>query len=119
MTLRLALLKIPVTDVTASVAFYEAVLGRAAVFVSDEYGWAQFDHPEPGLALYVPGKGGGDATPGGSVGFHLSAPDLDVLHARLRPLTETASIHSNADGSKSLELNDPDGNTLKIMEEHA
>lgn len=115
MTLRLALLKIPVTDVTASVAFYEAVLERSAVFVSDEYGWAQFDHPAPGLALYVPGKGGGDRVPGGSVDFHLAASDLNMLQARLKPLTETATIYTNNDGSQSLELNDPDGNTLKIM----
>ncbi|WP_299043767.1 VOC family protein [uncultured Tateyamaria sp.] len=115
MSLRLALLKIPVSDLARSVPFYETVLGQPAAFVAAEFGWAQFHHPEPGLALYVPGQGGGDRTPGGSVDFHLSAQDIDALRDRIAAIADTARIHENADGSRSLEFKDPDGNDIKIM----
>ncbi|APX10426.1 VOC family protein [Tateyamaria omphalii] len=115
MSLHLALLKIPVSDLKRSVAFYEAVLGCNVDFVAQEFGWAQFSQPAPGLALYVPGAGGGNRSLGGSLDFHLSAPDLEATLERVRHVAETAKIYENADGSGSLELEDPDGNVLKIM----
>ncbi|WP_299688998.1 VOC family protein [uncultured Tateyamaria sp.] len=115
MSLHLALLKVPVTDLATSVPFYAALLGQEADFVAEEYGWAQFGAPAPGLALYVPGKGGGDRASGGSLDFHLSAPDLDGVRNRIAALV-TAQIHENADGTRSLECEDPSGNGLKIME---
>lgn len=79
MTLGVALLKIPVADLSVSVPFYEAALGIQAVFVAEECGWAQFDGATLALALYVPGRGGGDRRPGGSVDFHLDHNRLDTL----------------------------------------
>ncbi|MEM6276319.1 MAG: VOC family protein [Pseudomonadota bacterium] len=115
MTLTLSLLKIPVTDLSRATSFYSEALGLEAVFTSVEYGWTQFDGPGPGLALYVPGKGGGDRAPGGSLDFHLASDSLDALLERAAAVAPDASIHANADGSRSLEFTDPDGNVVKIM----
>lgn len=112
----LALLKIPVSDLARSVAFYEQVLGRQAVFTAEEFGWAQFDLAKIGLALYVPGKGGGDRAIGGSLDFHLHHPDLSQLREKLPDNADQVGLHENADGSKSLEFCDPDGNVIKIMQ---
>lgn len=112
----LALLKIPVSDLARSVVFYEQVLGHQAAFTAEEYGWAQFDFADIGLALYVPGKGGGDRVIGGSLDFHLHHPDLADLRKNLPDDADQVGIHENADGSKSLEFCDPDGNVIKIMQ---
>ncbi|MCR9136359.1 MAG: VOC family protein [Alphaproteobacteria bacterium] len=112
----LALLKIPVSDLVRSVEFYEKVLGHSAVFTAEEFGWAQFEFADIGLALYVPGKGGGDRVIGGSVDFHFHHPNLDGLQEQLPENADQIGLHENADGSKSLEFCDPDGNVIKIME---
>ena len=116
MRLELDLIKLPVTDIPRSVAFYETALNLTAEFSSAEYGWAQMGGASFALALYVPGKGGGDRGPGGSVDFHLSFDDLEALHAQVRAVAPDAGIHANDDGSRSLEFTDPDGNVLKVME---
>lgn len=116
MTLALDLVKIPVESLSASVSFYEAALGLKAGFVSETYGWAQLDGASFALALYVPGKGGGGRTPGGTVDFHLSHDQIDTLEQQVSKSAPDATVHANADGSRSLEFSDPDGNILKIME---
>ncbi|GGX64754.1 hypothetical protein GCM10007385_37330 [Tateyamaria omphalii] len=115
MALQLALVKIPVADLAASLRFYETLLDCKASFVAEQFGWAQFDHPEPGLALYVSGAGGGHRTLGGSVDFHLATADIDALHDQIASVASVAAIHENADGSRSLEVEDPDRNILKTM----
>ncbi len=116
MTLGLAFLKIPVTDLARAVDFYCRGFGLTADFVSEEYGWAQLGGAEIGLALYVPGKGGGDGVPGQDRDFHLVADDLDVLLKQLLPIAPDAVIATNDDGSRSLDVTDPDGNGLRIMQ---
>ncbi|MCY6382326.1 VOC family protein [Hoeflea prorocentri] len=111
-----ALVKIPVSDVNRSVAFYEKALDLTVLFVAEEYGWAQFEASGMGLALYVPGKGGGERPIGGSVDFHLHHSDLDALLDGMPAEATDAGIHENADGSRSLEFSDPDANLIKIME---
>lgn len=113
----LSLLKIPVSNLNASVAFYEQALSLKAQFVVEEYGWAQLDGTDIAIALYVPGKGGGDRTIGGSVDFHLASRDLDALKDALPSNASDVGLHENADGSRSLEFRDPDGNLMKIMEQ--
>src|SRR5258708_21837332 len=54
---RLALIKIPVSDIQRSAAFYRQTLGFEQEFVAAEYGWAQFKAGELPLALYKPGMG--------------------------------------------------------------
>jgi len=116
MTLALDLVKIPVSDLASSVTFYEAALGLKAGFVSQEYGWAQLDGASMAFALYVPGRGGGSRSPGGSVDFHLSHDRIDDLYGAVAKIASDAGLHTNADGSRSLEFSDPDGNVLKVME---
>jgi catechol 2,3-dioxygenase-like lactoylglutathione lyase family enzyme len=79
-----ALLKIPVTDIDRAVAFYHEAPGLAATFVAGEYGWAQLDGASVAIALYLPGKGGGNRSPGGSVDFHLTHNRLDEVQATVR-----------------------------------
>lgn len=114
--LKVALLKVPVTDLSRSVAFYEAALGLQAGFVAEAHGWAQLDGAGVPMALYVPGRGGGNRTPGGSVDFHLSHPALDQLSERAATVAPDAAVFVNDDGSASLEFRDPDGNLLKIIQ---
>lgn len=115
--LELAFLKVPVSDLQRAVAFYTHALSLTAVFVAEEYGWAQLQDGALSLALYMPGKGGGNRQPGGSVDFQLAHPDIETLQSRIREHFPDgkAEIFSNDDGSRSLEFADPDGNELKIM----
>ena len=115
MTLTLSTLKIPVGDLARSVAFYEAALGLKSLFVSEEFGWAQMDGADIPLALYVPGKGGGESPLGRGLDFQLAHDDLDALAETVRSVAPGAKIFTNADGSRSLEFTDPDGNLIKIM----
>jgi len=115
MTLTLQTLKIPVADLARSVRFYETGLGLHPIFQSERYGWAQLDGAAIPIALYVPGLGGGDRAPGGTVDFQLVTEAPEALLDRLRPLTADAALFPNDDGSRSLEFTDPDGNRLKIM----
>ncbi|MEM6428017.1 MAG: VOC family protein [Deinococcota bacterium] len=115
--LSLAFLKLPVTDLNRAVRFYTSALPLNVTFAAEEYGWAQLEAGDVSLALYVPGKGGGNRTPGGSVNFQLQHPNVDELLATFKEnLPDVkAEIFENNDGSRSLEFADPDGNELKIM----
>ena len=115
----LALLKVPVSDVERGAEFYRDALGFELLFAAEEYGWAQLQAGELSLALYVPGKGGGDGRPGGSVGFHLAleGEPFDALASELqtRGALVEDQVHRGDDGTVVLEARDPDGNTLKIF----
>jgi len=115
----LSLLKIPVTEINRSVAFFRDFLGLKEEFVADEYGWAQLSAGNLSLALYVPGKGGGEGTVGGSVGFHLTlaAPEFDALSSDLlaRGVLGEGRVHQGNDGTTFIDVVDPDGNVLKIL----
>lgn len=114
--IRLAQLTIPVSDLSASVAFYEAAFGAQAVFVSQEYGWAQLDGLAVGLALYVPGKGGGTGKLGGSLDFQLVAESLKEVRDQLPASATNVGFYENADGSTTLEFADLDGNEVKMFQ---
>jgi catechol 2,3-dioxygenase-like lactoylglutathione lyase family enzyme len=115
----LSLLKIPVSEITRSAAFYRDALGFEQQFAAEEYGWAQFQAGDLPLALYKPGLGGGDGKIGGSTGFHLSLPpqQFDALAAALlqRGCLVEDKVHRGDDGTTFIEVRDPDANTLKIM----
>lgn len=114
----LGLLKVPVLSVETASTWYVDVLGCALVFVVGEYGWAQLQAGDLPLALYQPGLGGGDGTPGGSTGFHLTldGPAFDALAARLDAAGDLVDgkVHTADDGGTFLEARDPDGNTVKV-----
>lgn len=115
---RLVFLKIPVRDVGSAAAFYREALGFEEAFVAEEYGWAQLAAGDLPLALYEPGKGGGNGAIGGSTGFHLELPvaEFDRLAQDLlaRGALEEDRIHQGADGTTFVEVRDPDGNLLKV-----
>ena len=111
------MLKIPVNDVEQAADFYRDVLGFKQEFVVPEYGWAQFTIGELPLGLYVPGKRGGNRSPGGSIDFQLLTDDLEALHQRcVAAGAETGEgIVTSNDGLAFFEVSDPDGNILKII----
>jgi predicted enzyme related to lactoylglutathione lyase len=113
--LGVALIKVPVADLARAVAFYEAAFGLQAKTVVEADGWALLDGISVALALYVPDKGGGNRPPGGSVDFNLSHDRIDELLQRVARVDPDAAIRVN-DGSRCLELRDPDGNRLKVMQ---
>ena len=115
---KLSLLKIPVSDIARSAAFYTKALKWEPQFVADEYGWAQLDAGGLPVALYKPGMGGGDGKPGGSTGFHLAVPPaaFDTLAADLlgKGVLVDNRVQHGDDGTTFVQLRDPDGNVLNI-----
>lgn len=110
-----ALIKVPVTDIAASARFYGALLDMEPTVEAPEFGWCHFEAEALTLALYVTGKGGGSRAPGGSLDFQLTHEDIDACLERIAPRASDAAIHDNDDGSRSLEMTDPDGNEVKIL----
>jgi catechol 2,3-dioxygenase-like lactoylglutathione lyase family enzyme len=117
-TFELALLKIPVSNIMKATAFYRDVLGMDEQFAVEEYGWAQLLAGALPVALYKPGMGGGDGTPGATVGFHLalSGSDFDKLAKGLGVAGALVDdqVYTGDDGTTFLEARDPDANKLKI-----
>jgi predicted enzyme related to lactoylglutathione lyase len=113
-----SLVKVPVSDVNQSVPYYRDVLGFEEQFTVEEYGWSSLTAGDVSLGLFVPGKGGGNATPGGSTGFQLQVDDLAALYARLhqRGALLGEGIYTSADGMQCLEIQDPDGNVLHVSQ---
>ena len=116
---KLGLLKVPVIDIERSTKFYAEVLGFEVGFQAPEYGWAQMQAGEVSLALYVPGKGGGNRKIGGNVDFHLILNN-DAFD-KLAPILKDAGhlsedmIHTGNDGSTFVDVLDPDENLIKIV----
>ena len=111
------MVKIPVTDIEKAVPFYRDVLGLTEEFIVAEYGWAQFNAGEFPIALYVAGKGGGNGVAGQTDSLHFSTDDDEGLRAQLAAadINPDEHRHTGADGAVFYELQDPDGNTFKIM----
>ena len=118
MGLKLNMLKLPVRDVARAARHYAEVVGLKQEFVAEQYGWAQFSIGELGLGLYEPGKGGGDREPGGTADFHLSVEDLEAWLAGYteRGGCSGTGLQSSDDGMKRVEIEDPDGNLIKIVQ---
>ena len=111
----IAMIKVPVTELTRSAAFYTRLLDLEPAIVAPEFGWAHFEAEALTLAIYVPGGGALERRPGGAVDFQLAVADLSPVAARMAELSPGARVHDNDDGSVSLELADPDGNLIRIM----
>lgn len=113
-----SLVKIPVTDIAKSGAFYRDALGLEEEFSSAEYGWAQYRTGGVPLCLYVPGKGGGTGAPGGCESVHLVVADVrgyrDALAKRWK--SPIGALMKGEDGSMFFDVDDPDGNSLRIMQ---
>ena len=113
------LLKIPVSDIEVSSTFYAEKFSLELEFSAPEYGWAQLNLKGVPIALYCPGMGGGDGHIGGSVDFHLSLPGgrFEVLAEKLLACGNLVDnrIHTGGDGTTFIDVEDPDGNILKIF----
>ena len=118
MYFELSILKVPVTDLAVSVAFYRDKLGFDTEYISEEYGWAKLQAGIVPLALYIPGMRGGFRTPGGSVDFQLEGPDLIGYAALLenRGVDIGEGVMEIEGEGYFLEVADPDGNVLKFVQ---
>jgi predicted enzyme related to lactoylglutathione lyase len=114
----ISLVKVPVTDLTRSLRFYEMLFGGKPEFASEAHGWAQFNLGTLTVALYATGFGEDDRRPGGALDFHLLVSELDSLRERLskRGCASTGGLLYGANGSRSMDLTDPDGNVLRLCE---
>lgn len=115
----ISLIKIPVSNIEISLHFYEEHLKIKNIFYVKEYGWAQFELDGVSFALYQVNLGGGFRNLGGSIDFHL-ALDEDSFNIvtsswKLANILKDNMIHTGNDGSKFVELLDPDENELKVM----
>ena len=118
-TYKLGLLKVPVSDIEISSKFYEMDLGFEIDFVAPEYKWAQMKTGEISVALYTPGKGGGERKIGGSVDFHLilEGKEFDELAQKMKAEQKLSGgmIHQGADGTTFIDILDPDENLIKVF----
>ncbi len=116
-TISVQMVKIPVDDVGVSVPFYRDVIGLSEDFVMAEYGWAQLSAGNLPIALYQPNKGGGQGKPGVFDSLHFATDNLDPIMKRLKENgVDTSDMpFTGDDGSLSIDLDDPDGNRIKVM----
>ena len=115
---RLKLVKIPVTDFARATQFYREVIGLKEQFAVAAYGWAQYELAEIPLCLYVPGMGGGSGQPGAELGFHLEVDNIEQFRAAyLAQGGQLAEdIVTSDDGGQFLMVQDPDGNSFKVVQ---
>lgn len=118
MNFKIGLVKIPVTNFEAATHYYREVVGLEEEFAVEAYGWAQYKTGNVPLCLYVAGQGGGDGKPGEEVGFHLVVDDIVAMFAGVeeRRGKFASGIVDSADGGKFFVLQDPDGNTFKVLQ---
>lgn len=117
---QIQILKVPVSDIDRAVQFYSDHLRLELQFAAAEYGWAQFSADDLSLALYKPDMGGGNGQIGGSVDFHLALPE-EAFQTLADALLEGGhlvddQIHKGNDGSTFMDVKDPDGNIIKVMQ---
>lgn len=114
----LSMIKIPVTDIARSIAFYRDVLGLPEEFSVPEYGWAQFHLGDLPFCLYIAGMGGGQGIAGGCDSVHLATPDLVTMHSALveRGALMPDGLRTGDNGTKYVDVYDPDGNIIKLVQ---
>lgn len=114
----IGLVKIPVTDFKTATDYYRDVVGLEEEFAVEAYGWAQYKTDNLPLCLYVTGKGGGDAEPGGEIGFHLGVDQIEAFYAAVqgRGGRFGGEIVKSDDGGMFFVLCDPDGNSFKVVQ---
>lgn len=114
----ITLIKIPVSNIEKSIAYYRDVVGLPESFSVPEYGWAQFAVGSLPFCLYDPGKGGGGGTPGTCDTVHFAVADAsasyDVLTAKGAIIP--GGLETSADGMTFFDLHDPDGNVIKVVQ---
>ncbi|MEM9450079.1 MAG: VOC family protein [Cyanobacteria bacterium P01_E01_bin.6] len=110
--------RIPVRNISIATDFYHRQLGFTIVFQAEEYGWASIQRNGAEIGLYVPGKGGGTRSPGGSIDFSFVIADFDNYHAMLvKSGANVGEIIETNDGMKVFDITDPDGNEIVFRKE--
>lgn len=114
----ITLVKIPVSDIEKSVAYYRDVLGLPESFSAPEYGWAQLEVGSLPFCLYQEGKGGGGGTAGTCDSIHFAVPDAAASYEALaaRGATIPGGLETSADGMSFFDIHDPDGNLIKVVQ---
>ena len=112
---QVGLVTIPVSDFEAACTFYRDVLGLHEDFAIEEYAWAQYATGTIPLCLYVPGRGGGQASPGGDTGIQLRIEDAAAAYELLAPHCD-GELRRGDDGSINFVLRDPDGNRIQVLQ---
>ena len=110
--------RIPVNNISKATTFYRDKLQFTVDFEAEEYGWASISKDGAEVGLYVPGKGGGTRTPGGSIDFSFVATDFDDYHATLtNNNVKVSEIIATNDGMQVFDVVDPDGNEIVFRKE--
>ncbi len=112
------MVKIPVSDIDRAIVYYRDVLGLQEEFSVPQYGWSQFAVGNLPLCLYVPGMGGGRGVAGNCDSIHLSTTALGSTYKELsaRGAIMPDGLHTGDDGTKFVDVHDPDGNIIKIAQ---
>ncbi len=105
-------LRVPVRDLAAARDFWTALLGRPPAEEAPDGRSARYHVDGLDLDLFVAADG--TSRPRGALDFELDHDDLGKLQARL-PQDAAAEIRKTADGGRSLEAIDPDGNRVTVV----
>ena len=118
---QLALIKIPVSNIDKSVAYYRDLVGLPESFSVPEYGWAQLQLGNLPFCLYDPAKGGGSGTPGTCDAVHFAVTDAATSYELLasRGAIIPRGLETSADGMIFFDLHDLDGNLIKVVQHKA
>jgi len=108
----IAIVSVPVTDVSRACGFYTDVLGLT-LLRDEEMGpdmrWVQLQ-PKDGGATVALVTWFENLKPGNQQGLMLGVPDIDAEHARLTAAGATASPIEEQPWGRYTMLQDPDGN---------
>ena len=93
--------------------------GRLLAWIDEEaalYAIVQLENQNVGL--YIPGKGGGDRTVGGTVDFSFLIDDFENYFEKVKEKTKDISsdVITTADNLKIFETTDPSGNVITFRE---
>lgn len=102
---------LPVSDLAAAARFYREVLGLHQDFLSEEHQWAEFDCGNVTLALH----GGQPEHPAGGFKVAVAVDDIAAAYKELGARgVRLPSPPRDWGVCQSLELLDPDNNTLLL-----
>ena len=76
--------KIPVDNLDDAIEFYTEKLFFSLLFREDSFGWATVQLENQNVGLYIPGKGGGDRTVGGTVDFSFLIDDFQKYFEKVK-----------------------------------
>lgn len=111
--------RIPVSDLATAIHFYTKTLDFQLEFSFEQYGWAQISKEDISIGLYLPGKGGGDRQPGGSLDFRILDTEIIQLHRKIKSKTTSSisEIRVSDDGLSYFDITDNSGNVISFLQD--